>query len=92
MKQSILWAGLALAGCGATGAREVAPPSTISVPIAVGCVSGARPDAVTPLSAQYGPEQWRAFSPKQKAEIVTAQALKHQSRAEGIDAATGACK
>lgn len=70
--------------------REVV--KTVSVPVAVGCVSGNRPDAVPPLASVYSASEWSALSAKQKAELVAAQALRHQNRAQALEAATGACR
>lgn len=80
---------LLLSGCGASGAVSD-KPQVISVPVAVGCVSGARPEAVASLKTQF--PEWDEMSVKQKAGAVAAQGLRHMNRADGIDAATSACK
>ena len=84
---------LMLTGCG-SGNGAVAPlpaPARATVPVAVGCVSGDRPDAVAPLSATHGHQEWTALSAQQKAALVAAQGLRHQNRSDALDAATGAC-
>ena len=90
--RSILFAALLLAGCNHAAKPVESPGSVVSVPVAVGCLSGARPDAITPLSAQYGHEAWNALTVAQKAALVASQGLKHQNRADALDAATGGCK
>jgi hypothetical protein len=79
-------------GCAGRGAIEPAKPVRVSVPVAVGCVDGVRPGPVAPLSATHDELTWVALTPKQKAELVAAQALRHQNRGDAIDAATGACR
>jgi hypothetical protein len=64
----------------------------VSVPVTVPCVSGPRPGAVAPLSAGHNATAWQALTVKQKAALVAAQGLRHQSRAQALDAATGACQ
>ena len=82
----------ALGGCAATAPVVRETIKTVSVPVAVGCVVGSRPDAVPPLNIAIPTAEWRGLSPKQKAEAVAAQGLRHQNRADAIDAATGACQ
>lgn len=87
----VLLAVLLLGGC--TRATVVQDrPTAVSVPVTVPCVSGPRPDAVTPLSVAHSAREWAALTVKQKAALVAAQGLRHQSRADGLDAATGACQ
>jgi hypothetical protein len=81
-----------IGGCAERGVIEPAKPVTISVPVAVGCVDGVRPDAVPALNTEFSVDAWAALTPRQKAALVAAQGLKHQSRAEGLDAATGGCR
>jgi hypothetical protein len=78
----------ALAGC-SSGAVVVDRPTTVSVPVTVPCVSGARPDVVASLKSQH--PDWAGYTVKQKAELVAAQALRHKSYGEGLNGATGAC-
>jgi hypothetical protein len=88
MKYAPIFA-LALAGC-SSGAVVVDRPTTVSVPVTVPCVSGARPDAVESLKAKH--PDWQGYSIKQKAELVAAQALRHKSYGEGLNGVTGACR
>ena len=81
-----------LGGCARTSAPVRERIVTVSVPVTVPCVSGARPVAVPPLNIAIPEREWEGLSPKQKAEAVSAQALRHQNRAEKIEAATGACQ
>lgn len=81
-----------LGGCAGRGAIEPAKPVTTSVPVAVGCVDGDRPVAIAPLNTQFNVDAWAALTPRQKAALVAAQGLRHQSRADRIDAATGGCR
>jgi hypothetical protein len=81
-----------LVGCADRGAIEPAKPVTISVPVAVGCVDGDRPPAIAPLNTQFNVDAWAALTPRQKAALVAAQGLRHQGRAERLDAATGGCR
>lgn len=76
---------LALAGC-ASGQTSV---ETVSVPVAVGCIGGERPDPVHSLQSQH--PDWSEKTVKQKAELVSAQALRYKSYSEAVDAATGQC-
>lgn len=82
---------LLLTACGGNTASQT-PPQTIRVPVATGCLVGARPAPVDPLSAQFAADEWAGLSHKQKTELVAAQALKRMNRETEIDAATGACK
>lgn len=81
-----------LGGCARPSAPVAERIVTVSVPVTVPCVSGKRPDAVVALSVAIPQAEWDGLSPKQKAEAVSAQALRHQNRADAIDAATGACQ
>lgn len=92
MRLLALFVAVGLAGCGAEDRRPLESPGTVSVPVAVGCVSGPRPSDVTPLQAEFPGQEWAKLTAKQKAALVAAQGLRHQSRAEGLEAATGACR
>lgn len=81
-----------LGGCGDKRTVVRDRIERVSVPVAVGCVSGERPAAVTSLKDQISADQWKALTLKQKAENVSAQALRHQSYGQAVSAATGACK
>lgn len=87
----LLFAVAALTGC-ARGTIVEERVSTVSVPVTVPCVSGARPDAVGPLSGRFPGRSWTDQTVRQKAANVSAQALRHQNRAAALDAATGACR
>jgi hypothetical protein len=65
-------------------------PTVVKVPVTVPCVSGERPLAIIPLKEQY--PDWQDKTPKQKAELVAAQALHHKSYGQELGAATGACE
>ena len=78
----------ALAGCGGTVVQD--RPTVVKVPVAIGCVSGARPDPVASLKAQH--PDWGSYTPKQKAALVAAQALRHKNYGQELDSATSACK
>lgn len=92
MRIIVLILAAALSSCADGKARPVESPGTVSVPVAVGCVSGERPSAVTPLQTEFSPGEWAKLTVKQKAALVSAQGLRHQSRAEALEAATGACR
>lgn len=79
---------LALAGCGGTVVQD--RPTVVKVPVTVACVSGARPDPVESLKAQH--PDWASYTPKQKAELVAAQALRHKNYGQELNSATGACQ
>ena len=83
---------LLLTGCGASGGIKEDRPTTVSVPVAVGCVAGERPAPVAPLSTQFDNAAWDALGAPQKAAAVSAQALRHQSAHGGLDAATAGCR
>lgn len=80
---------LALCGC-ARGAVVVDRPITVKVPVAVPCVAGVRPDPVSALKSRH--PDWAGYSVKQKAELVSAQALRHKSYGQALGASTGACQ
>ena len=82
----------ALGGCAQRSQPAAERIVRVSVPVTVPCVSGKRPDAVPPLSVAIPRAQWEGLSPKQKSEAVAAQALRHQNRADALEAATGACQ
>lgn len=79
---------VALSACGGTIVQD--RPVTVKVPVTVPCVSGERPAAVSSLKSTN--PDWYALSVKQKAELVTAQALRHKSYGEAENAATSACQ
>lgn len=83
---------LILAACSGRGAVIVDRPTPVSVPVQVPCVAGPRPDDVEALKAKYTAAEWRALTVKQKAELVAAQALRHKSYGQAVNAATGACQ
>jgi len=64
---------------------------TVKVPVTVPCRAGASPVAPAALLSRYTAAQWKALTVKQKAELVGAQGLKHQSYGQAVDAATSAC-
>lgn len=80
----------ALCACSRGAVVVSKPPVVVKVPVAISCVSGARPEPVASLASQH--PEWGGYSVKQKAELVAAQALRHKSYGEGLDAATGACR
>lgn len=82
---------LALSAC-SSGTVVTEKVERVSVPVAVGCVSGERPAMVAPLKERFTADQWAALTPKQKSANVAAQGLKHQNRAQMLDSATGACR
>ena len=65
-------------------------PEVVKVPVTVPCVSGERPADVESLKAAH--PDWYSYTPKQKAEYAAAQALRHQSYGQELNAATGACR
>lgn len=77
-----------LSGCGGTVVES--RPEVVKVPVSVPCVSGERPAAVESLKAKH--PDWSGYSVKQKAEYAAAQALRHQSYGQELNAATGACR
>lgn len=79
----------ALCAC-SRGAVVVDRPVTVKVPVSVPCLAGARPEPVASLQSQH--PEWNGYSVKQKAELVSAQALKLKSYGEALNASTGACK
>lgn len=78
----------ALAGCGGTVVQD--RPTVVRIAVTVPCVSGERPAAVISLKEQY--PNWQDKTPKQKAELVAAQALKRKTYGQEINNATSACK
>lgn len=85
---SIALVGL-LAACGGSTVVENRP-EVVKVPVTVPCVSGERPAA--PVALKEGHPDWYGYSVKQKAEYAAAQALRHQSYGQELNAATGACQ
>lgn len=77
-----------LASCGGTVVQD--RPTTVSIPVTVPCVSGERPVAVESLQSKH--PEWVSYTPKQKAELVAAQAGRHKNYGQELGAATGACK
>lgn len=65
-------------------------PVSVSIPVVIPCV-GDRPAAVTPLKNRYPRTEWDGFTVKQKAELASAQGLKHQNYGTAMTAATGEC-
>jgi hypothetical protein len=86
----LAWA-LVLAGCARPTIVEERI-ERVSVPVATGCLAGARPERVMPLSAQFDAAAWAKLTPRQKAARVGLQALAHQGHAELLEAATTGCK
>jgi len=78
-----------LCACGGSTVVENRP-EVVKVPVQVPCVSGERPAPVEPLKASH--PDWYGYTPKQKAEYAAAQALRHQSYGQELNAATGACR
>ncbi len=78
-----------LSACGGSTVVENRP-EVVKVPVAVPCVSGERPVAPESLKAKH--PDWESYSVKQKAEYAAAQALRHQSYGQELDAATSACR
>lgn len=89
MKYTTLLLATLLAGCGG-GVVVEEKPITVKVPVTVPCVAGPRPEGVVPLKQAH--PNWYSYTPKQKTELAAAQALKHQSYGQEINAATSACK
>lgn len=89
MKRLYAMAALALAACGG-GTVVENRPEVVKVPVTVPCVSGERPAAPESLKAKH--PDWESYSVKQKAEYAAAQALRHQSYGQELDAATSACR
>ena len=85
---SIALVGL-LGACGGSTVVENRP-EVVKVPVTVPCVSGERPMA--PVALKEGHPDWYGYSVKQKAEYASAQALRHQSYGQELDAATSACR
>lgn len=69
-----------------TGFKDL--PIAVSVP----CVSGQRPEKLAPLRMKIPASAWAGLTTKQKLAHIGDQALGHQSRADGIDAATAGCR
>ena len=78
-----------LGACGGSAVVENRP-ERVSIPVTVPCVSGERPSAPEILKAKH--PDWAGYSVKQKAEYAAAQALRHQSYGQELNAATGACQ
>lgn len=77
-----------LASCG--GAVVQDRPERASVLVPVGCVSGERPEPPMSLKEQW--PNWDMLTHKQKTQLVSAQAGRHQNYAKALAAATGACR
>jgi len=78
-----------LCACGGSTVVEN-KPVRVSIPVTIPCVSGERPTPVDPLKSAH--PDWFGYTPKQKAEYAAAQALRHQSYGQELNAATGACQ
>ena len=89
MKYPIAAFGLVLASCG-QGTVIQDRPVSVSVPVTVPCVAGERPAPPESLKSKH--PGWNSYSVKQKAEYAAAQALRHQSYGQELNAATGACR
>ena len=89
MKRLYAMAALALAACGGGTVIENRP-EVVKVPVTVPCVASERPAAPESLKEKH--PDWAGYSVKQKAEYAAAQALRHQSYGQELNAATGACK
>lgn len=79
---------LLLYGCGSSVVQD--RPTIVKVPATVPCVAGERPVAPDSLKSKH--PNWAGYSVKQKAEYAAAQALRHQSYGQELNAATGACR
>lgn len=87
--RQILLAALFLSGCSSpTVIRD--RPTPISVPVIQKC-AGDRPTAIAPLKQRVPDAEWNALSPKQKAEMVEAQAYRRMNHSGELAAATSAC-
>ena len=89
MKYSTLLLATLLTACGGSAVVE-SRPEIVKVPVTVPCLSGERPTPPDSLKAKH--PDWAWYSVKQKAEYAAAQALRHQSYGQELNAATGACK
>lgn len=83
---------LGLAACSTPQTVTREKIERVNVPVAVGCKGGADPAPVKPLRERYTKEQWMALTPKQKSELVSAQALRHQNYGAATAANTAGCK
>jgi hypothetical protein len=79
---------IALTGC-ARGAVVVDRPAPVSIPVSQPCVAGERPAPVASMKSQH--PDWYGLTPKQKAEIASAQALRYRSYGDALNAVTSAC-
>jgi hypothetical protein len=89
MKYAVLILAALLCACGGSTVVENRP-EVVKVPVTVPCVAGERPAMVEPLKSAH--PDWHGYTPKQKAEYAAAQALRHQSYGQELNAATGACR
>lgn len=80
-----------IGGCGQQATLVRDRIQTASIPVAVRCAGGDKPAPVTPLNQRFTADQWKAFTPKQKAEHAAAQALRHQNFGIDLTAATSTC-
>lgn len=94
MRYRSLQVAMAIVGLTACQPRTVIQdrPHLVSVPVATGCVSGDRPAPVPTMKQTIGDAAWKALTPRQKAAHLAAQSLRHQSRAQALDAATAGCR
>lgn len=88
MKNLVLVAALAMAGCTHSPVRDL--PVTVKVPVPQPC-AGTRPAAVPTLKDTYPDPAWSQMDVKQRAAAVSAQGLKLRTYGEQLNAATAAC-
>lgn len=79
-----------LASCGPAPTIVHDTVHTVPTPVAQPCVT-ERPARVTPLRDTFTQADWLTKTLQQKAAIVAAQGLHHQSYAQLLDVATAAC-
>lgn len=91
MRALVIGGLVALTGCnGAQAVKERI--QTVSVPVTVPCVDGARPEPVARLSDEHTTDAWNALSVRQKAALVSAKGMARQSYGDALTAATAGCK
>ena len=88
-KSIMLFAALALAGCGKTITQD--RPISVNVPVPQPCLAAARPAAVSPLRERYADAEWQAMDVRQKAATVGKHAGDLRAYGEDLNAATGGC-
>ncbi len=87
----IVLAGVALASCTHTQTVYKDRPVEVKVPVPQPCVNGIRPAPPIPLGKRFTADQWKALDTKQKAAVVSKQALDLKTYGENLNAATAAC-